>query len=360
MRIPRLGAHLQMFTREKNMKKVLFATTALVASVGVAAAQNIEITGSAEMGIANSSGGGPSSNESTAFHSSIDVRFAMTGTADNGLDFGATIDLDDAVDEAVNGQDIVDDAGSFADYTVFISGNFGTLTLGDTDGGADFANVEVNLGDPGTLADDETTHAGYFGGNVNDGLGDFDGQILRYDYSVSGFIFAISAETAADVDDEYLVSLGIRYTFDITGGELGGSLAYSTTDDADFATAGDQGADIATLGLFVELDNGFSAAINYTEIDDDGFFGDDGEHIGIGASYSFDAWSFHANYGEFDWDAGATVEDAEGYGLAVAYDFGGGLSAHFGYGDSDFGDQNAAAAASDDDDTFSLGLAMSF
>jgi hypothetical protein len=41
----------------------------------------------------------------------------------------------------------------------------------------------------------------------------------------------------------------------------------------------------------------------------------------------------HANYGEFDYDTGSPISaDRDGYGLSAAYDFGGGLSAHIGYG----------------------------
>jgi outer membrane protein OmpU len=115
------------------MKKVLFATTALVATAGVASA-DVAISGSAEMGIV----GGERYDNNTQFLQSVDVRFAMTGTADNGLSFGATIDLDDLADGAILGNDPVD-SRTFSDFTVFISGELGTLTMGDTDGALDWA-----------------------------------------------------------------------------------------------------------------------------------------------------------------------------------------------------------------------------
>jgi hypothetical protein len=56
----------------------------------------------------------------------IDITFTMSGTADNGTTFGAAIDLDEnAAGVGLN------DAG----VAIFISGDLGTLTLGDTDGG---------------------------------------------------------------------------------------------------------------------------------------------------------------------------------------------------------------------------------
>jgi outer membrane protein OmpU len=76
-------------------------------------------------------------------------------------------------------------------------------------------------------------------------------------------------------------------------------------------------------------------------------------HFGIGASYTFDAITVHANYGMFDWDAAAPTPDSHGYGLSAAYDFGGGLSAHLGYGWSDIdGVPNTS--------TWSFGLNMAF
>lgn len=332
------------------MKKVLFATTALVATAGVAAA-DVNITGSAEMGIV----GGKF--RETVFFQSIDVRFAMTGEADNGLTFGATIDLDDLADQAPT--DPVDVAGNFADFTVFISGDFGTLTLGDTDGALDWALTEANFGSPGSIDDAETSHAGYNGNAGLDGIADFDGQILRYDYSIGDFAFAVSAEVDDSPAGEAVLGIGFRYGFDFAGGNLRLGLGYQTVDDA-LVAAGAQGVSLIGVSVAAELDGGFSGAINYSQITDDGLFGGDGTHIGIGLSYEFDAFTVHANWGEYDWETTANQNDASGFGLAAAYDFGGGLSAHIAYGDSDIGAANAGPVGVPDSDLWSFGLAMSF
>lgn len=340
------------------MKKVLFATTALVAFAGVAAA-DVTVTGSAEMGIAgaslnnvNTNNGANTYRDTTVFFQSVDVRFSMSGTADNGLSFGAIIDLDDLVD---TGADPVDVAGDFADFTVFIRGDFGTLTMGDTDGALDWAMQEVNFGSPGSIADNETAHAGYNGNSGLDGFLDFDGQVLRYDYTIGDFGFAVSAEKGDGLDesDDVLFGLGFRYGFDFGGGSAGIGLGYQTIEDANLA-AGDQGTDVLGLSLSVQLDSGFSAAFNYSDIDGTGTLAArDGEHMAIGASYTFDAITVHVNYGEYDWAVGSGVADSDGYGLAASYDLGGGLTAHLGYGRSSI---DGLPSYSD----FSLGLAMSF
>jgi outer membrane protein OmpU len=95
------------------------------------------------------------------------------------------------------------------------------------------------------------------------------------------------------------------------------------------------------------FDNGFEATIQYSDWSDvGGTAGSDDSHIGVGVGYGFDAFTIHANYGEFD-------SGDSGYGLAAAYDFGGGLSANFGYGYSD-------NATGDDTSDWSFGLSMAF
>ena len=110
------------------MKKVLLASTALIVTSGFAAAQGVSLSGSAEFGILDDGVLDPQ------FHSDIDVTFSLSGETDNGLTFGASIDLDeveDGISQKGNG-------GS-----MFISGGFGNLSLGDTDSAYDFALSEV-------------------------------------------------------------------------------------------------------------------------------------------------------------------------------------------------------------------------
>ncbi|MEK6216562.1 MAG: porin, partial [Boseongicola sp.] len=111
------------------MKKVLLATTALVASSGFAMAQGIELSGSAEIGLLDDG------MNDAQFFSSVDVRISLSGETDNGLTFGASVDLNDVADQAVRTYSNSDNVNNqAADYTVFVSGSFGTLTIGDTDG----------------------------------------------------------------------------------------------------------------------------------------------------------------------------------------------------------------------------------
>jgi outer membrane protein OmpU len=349
------------------MKKVLFATTALVATAGVASA-DIALSGSAQMGIQGGSGGA-----TTQFVQDIDITFTMSGTADNGTTFGAAIDLDE------NAAGVgTDDAG----VAIFISGDFGTLTMGDTDGAVDWAMQEVDFGAPASINDDHTTHAGFNGNGLLDGH--YDGQILRYDYSFGDFAVAISVEQDDNttvqgiafnipnalgsnnaVDADPVWGLGARYSGMFAGGSFGVGIGYQFTNDGlDNDGGATNGVSVTGLSANVALDSGFSAAVNYSMVEIDGA-NNDGTHFGIGVGYTFDAITVGANYGSFDWDTGAFDGDNNGYGLAAVYDFGGGLTAHLGYGWSETTAVNnsaagQAAAVLGSASTWSLGLSMSF
>lgn len=324
------------------MKKVLFATTALVASTSFAAAE-VSLSGGAEMGVVGGSG------IETQFHHDLDVVFTMSGETDNGLTFGATIDLDEVGDDCsvittgggspvtVLGSSICSGgdgiASGFGEHSVFISGDFGTLTMGDTDGAFDWAYGEVNVVG-GTIDDSETSHAGFFDGTGLDGGN--DGQVLRYDYSFGDFAFAVSVELDDAVVADDIYGLGLTYGADFGGIAMSFGLGYQTN--------GNLGNDIVGLTVGADFGNGFQAALGY--VDFDGFSSLD-SHWGIGLGYTMDALSIGVNYGEYESTTGATTD---GFGLAVGYDLGGGASILFGYGDS------GAPASS----TWSLGVAMSF
>jgi outer membrane protein OmpU len=303
----------------------------------------------------------------TQFRQDIAVTFSLSGASDNGLTFGAAIDLDEDAG-AVN----TDDAG----VAIFVSGDFGTLTMGDTDGALDWALTEAAVGNAGSINDNETGHAGYLGA-YGDGI--YDGQILRYDYSVGDFGVAVSLEMddTNTVDDGY--AFGARYGMDFAGGSVDFGIGYQSavieaTNDflpgnVDAAEVGlgayggpgvDLDVDIIGLSAAVALDNGLSAGLQYSNWDITPAvpaFAIDIKHLGLGAGYTFDAVTVSANWGQYDVTFNGASANITGWGLAAAYDFGGGLSAHAGYGSSDYTD---FPGGSNDLDTWSLGLNMSF
>ncbi len=328
------------------MKKVLFATSALVATAGVASA-DVAVTGWAEMGIYGGSG------METQFFTDIDVLFRMSGETDNGLTFGAGVDLDENGAFTTN-----DDGGAF----VFISGDFGTVTMGDTDGALDWALTEAWVGNAGSINDDETGHGGALGAY---GDGAYDGQILRYDNTFGDFGVAISFEMDDTGARDAGYAVGFRYGLDMGGADLNIGIGYQFIDAMNYNpgntnafTGQDLDGEYDILGISVSttLASGLSIGIEYTDYNSNEA-DDEYTHMGVGIGYSMDAFSVSANYGMWDIDAdgGAPDEEITGFGIAAAYDLGGGASIHLGYGNTE-----TDAAAGADADSWSFGVAMSF
>jgi len=351
------------------MKSILFATTALVATAGVASAE-IALTGNAEMGIyapvdvERDAAGTVVSRDmgDTQFFTDMDIRFTLSGEADNGLTFGATIDLDEAADRSNPGR--FESPNVQGGEAIFISYGGATFTMGDTDGALDARVPELALA-AGSLADDETVHLGFNhadgfsvdtdGGYsiVDDGVGlsldGFgDGQIARIDYAYDAFTFSASAEQVADgadVDDfgNTVWSVGVAYSGQLSTIDLTVGLGYQTLEDF---------ADVTSIAATGGFGNGFSAGLTYTDASFDNDI-EDIEHWGVGFGYEMNAIAVGMNYGEYTQDD----DKASGFGLAASYDLGGGLSARFGYGYSDL---DPEVGSDDDYDTYSLGLSMNF
>ncbi|WP_146584997.1 porin [Puniceibacterium confluentis] len=337
------------------MKKILFATTALVASAGIASAQDlgVALTGNAEMGIF----GGSNFDDpitgfdegSAQFFTDLDVTFTMSGVADNGLTFGANIDLDEGGDGA-RFESPEDQGGE----VIFVSFGGATLTMGDTDGAYDARIAEMALAG-GSLNDDETEHAGFDsqGGFPEslDGAGG-DGQIARFDYTFNTFTFSVSMEqeTAAlgtVAGNDAVFGVGVSYDAELAGLALGVGLGYQKQENVGNALG---------LSLTSEFSNGVSAGLTFSRFDFDAAGAENQTHAGIGLGYSMGNIAVGINYGKFQNRAGIKDFDQDGVGLAATYDLGGGLSARFGYGKSNFDFGGAKA----DNDRYSAGLRMNF
>ena len=291
------------------MKKLLIASTALVATAGMAAA-DVSLSGYAEMGIADAGGAA-----GVQFHSDLDVKFSLSGETDGGLTFGATIDLD----EVSNGI-----ATQNSPASVWIKGGFGNLTMGDTDGAFDFALTEVGM--LTSIADDHTTHSGYSGNGGLDGAGKTTGsdQILRYDNTFGDFGVAVSYEIDNGAGNGDVLGLGVKYSADLGGATLALGLGYQTHDNDDI------------MGVSVKTSiSGFDIVVNFTDQDSVG------SYTAVGLGYTVGDLAMTVNYGEKD-------TGAEGFGIAANYSLGGGATVMAGYSDDNVGDQ------------FSLGLGLSF
>jgi len=353
------------------MKNILFATTALVATAGFAQAEvtgsgpgTINITGSAEMGVFGGEAinvdpffgffaTGGTTETVPQFHTDIDVTFKMEGTADNGLTFGATVDLDEGGAVSFATQNDADDGGA----TFFISGGGATLTMGDTNGAFDEAMREVSYAG-GSIQDNQEHIAwGGFGNNGLDGF--YDGQIARFDYSFDTVTASISAEIDDAGNTDPVWGLGVRYEGDLSGVALGVGLGYqAVNDDNGYTFFGLPGFsdDLSIIGVSVDagFSNGVTTGFTYTVADADGT---DANHLGLGVAYEMNAVAVGLNYGRYVLDGDLY---SSGVGIAASYDLGGGLEAQLGYAHNTIHDDFTTTSGDESGNTWSLGLAMSF
>ena len=141
------------------MKTLLTSTALLLASVSFASAE-ITLSGSARMGVIDDFG-----DDNTGFTSRARVGFSLSGETDGGLSFGASFRADNA-----------SGANSGTAGSVFVSGAFGKLSMGDVDGAANAAVGHVDgVGLTGLGDLNESTFLAN-GGNDLDADGDITGS----------------------------------------------------------------------------------------------------------------------------------------------------------------------------------------
>lgn len=313
------------------MKKVLFATTAIVATsiAGVSFAQGVDVSGEARLGLIYVDDGTDDDVDGT---SRIRVKFAASGTSDSGLTFGFNVRADNAVGGQGQGaddvldfdgddcEDGVDDlacagrVGTAGD--VFVSGAFGTLTYGDTDSGSKkrVSNVDAisltGLGDQNEIR--RTVQ---------------DGPRIRYDYDFDSFGFSLSTE--GEINS---YSIGASYSGDFGGTTIDFGIGYDDVNELDHISAS-LGVGFGAFGLKVAYETNDVVDMN----------------AAVSVSYDAGDLDIAAFYRTEEADAG----DEEGYGIGASYDLGGGLVAKAGI-------QVLAVDGADDLTAADLGLAMTF
>ena len=295
------------------MKKILIATTALVATAGFASAE-VAISGAAKMGLQYNSEGATK----TQVFSTATLVVDMSGETDGGLTFGANMNI------------IIADNGDVAndDTTVYISGAFGKLSMG----AVAEADEVAGLGDIGWDGLDVDDVAEAF---VGDELGDFTGVSLghnvNYTISTGPVTFSLSGRLAtghgANTTDSYAV--GAKYTFGTAYVGLGyashsieGSSKLGTT----FGGLANMDAKVTSLfggGTFGAIKvAAMYSDLNFDLSDGEDTYSSDGKAYGINVSYKMDALTL---------SMGAAKAEIEGYkqssfGVGAAYDLGGGAT----------------------------------
>jgi outer membrane protein OmpU len=366
--------------------RVLGIATAAVLSGGTAAAQGIAVYGEAWLGLGynvDNDGGVLVDEDGTppdALRAVSGVEFgvSLSGETDNGIAFGATIQADEA--EGGEGGDDGQTEGE-----VFVSGAWGTLTYGDTDG-ADEAwvgDVPGNYSLTGLSDINETrfvSNGGSFGEENGTHFAEnpFARPTLRYDLDLESFGFSLS--TNRDLGD---VGVGAGHAADLAGGSWSVGAGYYRFDS--FVIVGDpeivlvetadgefdlvEGDPVETrvpngeqwsVGINAEYE-AFAVGATYMKLSSDADEGKvEADELLVGGSLSFDAFSVGAFWGKVLSAEGPgtfmTLDGDDGYGLTAQYDLGGGATINGGIANS-----YSVSVNGDDSATIAdFGIAMEF
>lgn len=312
------------------MKKVLFATTALIATAGMAAA-DVRLSGYGRFGLdyneANDSVAGRSSTNIT---SRLRLQFDMTAETDSGVAFAARYRAQAESRDGTAGTAVFNGARfgvSYAGITVNVGNIIGaienlsgfyleTRTAGL---GIDGAGFQSNVGNAGgsAFAWDaySSAGAGANGLEVLYAAGDFKGHI-SYSQANGGAVAGSAngtQRTAVNVAysfGDWTAALGYqdsnvlgenKIIATVAGdiGQFGVRLAYANNQDINGA-----GGDVDKIGLYGNMDIGSSSNILVFVTSEDnpsgtGVGGTDG--VGYGIHYHYDLGggaSFEAGWGE--------------------------------------------------------------
>ena len=211
------------------MRKILLASTALVAVAGVSAA-NAEITLSGGYDFTytsvsdNQTDSAAAGENGTSMGSDIDLVAKYSTTTDTGLSISVSYDIDG-------------DTG-----TVTVGGDFGTLSMDDGNeamgvGGGDADSVE-NMGITG---DNDITYSG--GEAINGGM-------IAYSNSFSGIEFGVGFGDGGSASDADETSYGVSYSSSVNGADFSISYAAASTGSANSA---DASADLNASSLAVGI-----------------------------------------------------------------------------------------------------------
>jgi len=316
------------------MKKLLIASTALVATSGYAAAQ-VELGGSAQFGVIYqedrqlTDGYGVAQDNELYLDYELQFDFSGSTTTDSGLTFGASAEFENDSDAFADSKD------QGFDPEIFVSGGFGTLTVGDIDVATDsaFGGLTRDPGYDGIGIDNKIDSLVFADAGAGFDIDEFEiDSNIQYEFAASGFEFTLTT-------DSFEQNYGIAAAYDTGTFRVG--LGY--VDIADYnentfeapAGAPDNGGKSISLFLGGEF-AGFDLDFVYATHENDAAGGD---IDGYGLSGGYDLGGYTLTFAAYYIDPDDTVaanlgtgDDGWDYGIGVAYDLGGGAELQAGLG----------------------------
>ena len=321
------------------MRKILLATTALVAAGGVSAASAIDISGS--YGLEYYTEGNTGASQDAADVSGDDfiddglIAFSGETTADNGLTFGGRMTLNHT--------------GGIEDQGLYITGDFGYFMAGATDGVVDGLDNFMTPGSALIENGASTTNGGTASLKTNTMIAD-NPAVEKIGYRsnvISGFQVAATYEdggTAATENDD--VS-GYIVTYDAGFAKIGYANGTTNSTTSNGANTGRSQYGLGTtlggitigLGFGTEKTAGANGAADTSKIDT----------RGLGLSYSIDdSTGLYAVFTTSEQKIGSNAGDkmtSQTFGLS--YTIAPGLTSLLETASADYTDATAGSSNSD-------------
>ncbi|MGB1862858.1 MAG: porin [Candidatus Puniceispirillum sp.] len=213
------------------MRKVLLATTALVALGGVSAASaDVSLSASASWTYDSWSDDTASDGSTNNTSAAMDSDFTISGstTADSGMSFGGSIHVDDGVDD---------------DARMHISDDWGQISFGEHNDAAKASSAGQSALDAaisgGSSISSTTTPALTTGlGTATVIGGEAKGQIMYTSPTVNGITLRVSQADAGAGSKADATAVGLTYAVDLDGVGLTAHYASYDVDAAADATTG--------------------------------------------------------------------------------------------------------------------------
>lgn len=323
---------------------VAYAGTASAGQVGSGDNLEVKLSGFVRLNTATF-GQDESAGRGRGYDFNIDdaeIRIDARNTADNGLQYGATVEMEVNTDSTKNADEV----------WAFVSGDFGRVEFGDQDDATDrmfLDSVRILVGRAGP--DGDVADYFRFGEAIGESGADETSDATKITYfspRFSGFQFGIShtpddgaagaSFSERDDDGDFEKVWGVAVNFVETFGDfkVGASAGYEfgdgnvDTSSSPNTVGGTDAEDLETLSVGLNLEyGGFAFGAGYVDFGDGGVTtaerragADGGEYISVGAAYSSGPWGISANYftSEKDQVSGAGgSSDADIYSLDGEY-----------------------------------------
>jgi len=327
------------------MRKVLLTTTALVALGGVSAASALDIGGVYEWNWASADDGAAeaSGSNDTSMYNDARLSFSGESTTDSGLTFGGAY--------ALSHNATVEDQG------LYISGDFGYVMAGATDGVVDGMDNFMSFNNVNPEAGGHTTASATVLNNtamVTDGATNM--KVGYRSPEVSGFQAGVSYEDVGTAAANDNTAWMVTYDFGLAKVGYASAKQPSATDAGDETTQSHYGIGSTiggiTLSYSVGTDTTSTSGTDTSKVDTKDF----------GAMYSLnDAATVYFAGLDSEEKTGTNAGDklnSQMYGLW--YTIAPGVSSYIEYATADYTDATSGGTNSDKLDTTTIGLSVSF